>query len=344
MLKIPPCFFFFRCYIINRQVIEDEEEIKIKNAFLAFLRKDKRRTFHSPSTIRKLLNDPKKPMSYAFILNRVNKLFRSWAEKVLPKSILAEKYNDDAKVEATEDAAAAAAAVAAATTSEANNKSESDHVRALGRLQRARARLDDRVEDPLPEVLAAANRAKRKQTEQKYQSEDDEEDKQLLSPSKSKRMRSRSPRARGKLLEKKKTAIRLGFTPEVADESDSENIEDPEEEEEVLSQVKKRTIAVKSQGSPTKTPVKSQQKKYEGRRAWTDVEKNAIKEGIQNFGIGKWALIKEENAVILGNRTSGQIKVRLFFFSFLYQYFLIIHVCIYFVEYYVSHAVAFFFC
>ena len=340
MLKIPPCFFFFRCYIINRQVIEDEEEIKIKNAFLAFLRKDKRRTFHSPSTIRKLLNDPKKPMSYAFILNRVNKLFRSWAEKVLPKSILAEKYNDDAKVEATEDAAAAAAA----TTSEANNKSESDHVRALGRLQRARARLDDRVEDPLPEVLAAANRAKRKQTKQNYQSEDDEEDKQLLSPSKSKRMRSRSPRARGKLLEKKKTAIRLGFTPEEADVSDSENIEDPEEEEEVLSQVKKRTIAVKSSGSPTKTPVKSQQKKYEGRRAWTDVEKNAIKEGIQNFGIGKWALIKEENAVILGNRTSGQIKVRLFFFSFLYQYFLIIHVCIYFVEYYVTHAVVFFFC
>jgi hypothetical protein len=353
VLKIPPGPPPPR-YIINRQVIDNEEESKIKNAFLAFLKKDKRGTFRSPSTIRKLLNDPKKPMSYAFILNRVNKLIRSWAEKVLPKPILAEKYYDDAKVGAAEAAAAAAAAM----TSEANNKSESDHVRALGRLQRARARLDDRVEDPLPEVLAAATRAKRKRTKQKYQSEDDEDKddeddsdssskgelikrnkNQLLSPSKSKRSRNRSPRARGKLLDKKKTAIRLGFTPEEAGESDDENIEDPEEEEEVLSQVKKRTITVKSPGSSAKKMGKSQQKKYEGRRAWTDVEKNAVKEGIQNFGIGKWAVIKEGNALILRNRTSGQIKVSFFLFSFLDQYiiFLIIHTCIYSVEYYIIY-------
>ena len=53
---------------------------------------------------------------------------------------------------------------------------------------------------------------------------------------------------------------------------------------------------------------KSQKKMYEGRRMWIDIEKNCIKEGIQNHGLGKWALIKNENSTILRHRTSGQIK------------------------------------
>jgi len=270
--------------------------------------------FRSPSTIRRLLNDPKKPMSYAFILNRVNKLIRSWACKVFERPKLAEVYllnNNDS-----------AAAADAAMTSEANNKSEIDYARALRRLQRSRARLEDHVEDPLPDVVLAATRAKRKRTKQKNQSEDEKNDeegsdsssqverikhkknKHYLSPSESKRARM-SPQGRGKLLEKKKTATRLGFTLEEEEESDDENIEDLEED--VLPQVKQRASAVKSPSSIKQK--KSQQKTYEGRRLWTDVEKNTVIEGIQNFGLGKWAEIKKNNSVILRNRTSGQIKV-----------------------------------
>mmetsp|Transcript_44345 Transcript_44345/g.49470 ORF Transcript_44345/g.49470 Transcript_44345/m.49470 type:complete len:560 (+) Transcript_44345:209-1888(+) len=284
------------------QVIEEEEEDKIKSAFLSFLQKDNMDVFRSPSTIRRLLDDPKRPLSYAFLLSRVNKLIRSWACKVFERPKLAEIYNDSA------------AATAVAMTSDA---------RALRRLQQSRARLEDHVEDPLPDVVVAATRARRKRTNQKNQSEDENDDeegsdsssqaerikhehkknKHFLFPSESKRAR-RSPQGRGKLLEKKKTATRLGFTPEEGEESDDENIEDPEED--VLPQVKRCAFVVKSPSSAKQK--KSQQKTYEGRRLWTDVEKNTVIEGIQNFGLGKWAEIKKNNSVILRNRTSGQIK------------------------------------
>jgi hypothetical protein len=59
-----------------------------------------------------------------------------------------------------------------------------------------------------------------------------------------------------------------------------------------------------------KKPRKSQQKTYEGRRTWTEIEIYAVKEGIAAFGWGKWALIKDYYNAILKNRTSSQIKVR----------------------------------
>merc|ERR1712238_548030 len=282
------------------RVIEEEEEDKIKSAFLSFLQKDNMDVFRSPSTIRRLLDDPKRPLSYAFLLSRVDKLIRSWAFKVPGRPKLAEIYNDSAVT------------AAVAMTSDA---------RALRRLQQSRARLEDHVEDPLPDVVVAATRARRKRTKQKNQSEDEKDDEEgsdsssqaertkhkhkknthFLFPSESKRAR-RSPQGRGKLLEKKKTATRLGFTP--GEESDDENIEDSEED--VLPQVKRRAFVVKSPSSAKQK--KSQQKTYEGRRLWTDVEKNTVIEGIQNFGLGKWAEIKKNNSVILRNRTSGQIK------------------------------------
>ena len=54
---------------------------------------------------------------------------------------------------------------------------------------------------------------------------------------------------------------------------------------------------------------KSQQKKYQGRRLWTEEEKLAVKRGCQELGIGRWAEIKTNYFSSLRDRTSGQIKV-----------------------------------
>ena len=56
--------------------------------------------------------------------------------------------------------------------------------------------------------------------------------------------------------------------------------------------------------------MKSQTKKYEGRRVFSDEEKRAIREGVRELGVGKWAPIKEMYNVILQDRTSQQIKVQ----------------------------------
>ena len=44
------------------------------------------------------------------------------------------------------------------------------------------------------------------------------------------------------------------------------------------------------------------------RLRWTDEEKNCVKLGVKNHGIGKWVRIKKEFAQTLRNRTSVQIK------------------------------------
>ena len=245
-------------------------------------------------------------MSFSFLLNRVTKLFRSWAIKVFERPKLGEVYPliRDGK---------------AAGTGAASSISESNRTRALRRLQKSRLRLDDQVQDPLPGVIAAATRVrKRSKRSEDNEDEDEDEDREISSeavtkdklqntrksfPTKSKRARkSRSPTAHGKLLEKKKSAISLEFTQE------EEEISEPEEsDEDVLPQMEKHASAVKSPSSAQKRK-KSQEKMYEGRRMWIDIEKNCIKEGIQNHGLGKWALIKNENSTILRHRTSGQIK------------------------------------
>jgi hypothetical protein len=61
--------------------------------------------------------------------------------------------------------------------------------------------------------------------------------------------------------------------------------------------------------SPASKRRKSQEKKYEGRRRFTDEEKRAIKEGVREKGMGKWAEIKELYWATLQDRTSQQIKV-----------------------------------
>ena len=53
---------------------------------------------------------------------------------------------------------------------------------------------------------------------------------------------------------------------------------------------------------------KSQQKKYEGKRPWSEEEKTAIIEGMRRHGKGNWAEIKKDYDVLFAMRTSGQIK------------------------------------
>lgn len=48
------------------------------------------------------------------------------------------------------------------------------------------------------------------------------------------------------------------------------------------------------------------------RMRFTEVEKNAIRKGVRQFGFGKWSEIKSEYAVELRNRTNVNIKVTLY--------------------------------
>jgi hypothetical protein len=309
-------------------MVKEEEEKRIKKAFLSLLKNEKTNTFHSPSTIQRLLNDPSQPHSFAFFLNRASKLMRAWTSQVF----------DSPTIIDVNLASARKSNLIVAT------KSETGQARAFQKLQRSRARLNEHVDDPLADIVAAAatipkrnrnNRArnrKRKQqekslAEEKDSDEESDEDssagdpaftvRSKISPMKtSPKKRRKSPRksparAQGTMLDKKKSATRLSFTQEEDEAIDSEDIDDPDQEDEVLSDVKKRAKIASPSPSNKR---KSQQKMYEGRKIWTDAEKNAVIEGIGRFGAGKWAQIKSEYFLTLKFRTSGQIKVSIYEF------------------------------
>lgn len=120
------------------------------------------------------------------------------------------------------------------------------------------------------------------------------------------------------MYQRKKSAVQLRF-----DESEEEDVdsEDPTRDRtRHLSKVptprgspmrKRHSVGSEDGGDGTpsrKKSRKSQQKKYEGRRQWSDDEKNAVAEGIRKFGIGNWARIKDHYNVLFSMRTSGQIK------------------------------------
>jgi hypothetical protein len=107
---------------------------------------------------------------------------------------------------------------------------------------------------------------------------------------------------KGKFLEHKKSATRVDF---------QSNDEEVIMEEWDGGDWEAAPQIPRGMAKPTgKKSRKSQQKKYEGRRMWTETEIYAIKEGIASFGWGKWAEIKDHYNAILKNRTSSQIKVR----------------------------------
>ena len=277
-------------------MVDKEDEKRIKKVFLSLLKNDQSDTFQSPTTIRRLLDDPTQPHSFAFFLNRTNKLMRAWASQVLDS--------------------------ATPTNISLPPEASIGQARALKKLQRSRETLKEHVEDPLQETLKAADKAKRipkRKHQEAIPSEDkfannkesgddvSAGDRAFSGRTKTvKKKRITSPRGRGTMLEKKKSAKRLNFTPEK--ESDSEEIEDPKEEDEVLPDVKRRA---KRMSTSPQRKLKSQEKMYEGRRVWSDAEKSAVIQGLGRFGVGKWAEIKKEYFLTLKFRTSGQIKVRI---------------------------------
>ena len=282
-------------------MLEDEVDLSIKKILIILLKDTKNGIFHSPSSIQSLFANPSCPLSFTYFLNRVNKLMRAWVLQVFEGPTTIDMHLSNARK----------------SKSVVPENIEGGQVRALKKLQRSRARLNETVEDPLSEVLAAATGARRNQKRKQWEpnlseseSQDDEESSDNIDEEDQvvmkKKKHKRSSVARGTMLDKKKSATRLTFTPEKED--DSEDIEEPIEEDEVLPDVKKR--AKVASPSPKKK-LKSQQKMYEGRRVWTDEEKNAVIEGIRRFGLGKWAEIKKEYFLTLKFRTSGQIKVRI---------------------------------
>ncbi|VEU38709.1 unnamed protein product [Pseudo-nitzschia multistriata] len=266
-----------------------------QKVFRIFLKSDGTDTFRSPATIRGLLDDHTKAYSFTLLRNRVDKLIRRWVSDVFQPVTIVGRANPEAAVE----------------------ESQTD---ALQRLQRSRARLRERVEDPMSETVAAATLAQLNK-EGKHPSpmpsgdepQDDEHsekenDRTERSPSnttavkKYKRRRGMSPITKGRMLDKKRSATRLDFT-----QSDDEEIEDPEVQDEVLPDVRRPIQVRTSPGTPSKKK-RSQEKSYQGRRVWSDIEKQAVKDGIIRFGVGMWARIKNDKGVILRDRTSGQIK------------------------------------
>jgi len=290
----------------------EEQTRLLQKAFCSLLKNERTNTFHSPATMRRIFDDPTRNYSFTRLFNRVDKLIRQWVSIVFKEPIAI-------------DTDVSNAARAPNSTGAVESENEGAQARALKRLQRSRARLKDRVTDPLAEAVFVANRArgnrKRKQRNHiPYDDDDDddedEEEQEEESGGEDGSVEGRSftnnaevnkhgrhrtaPGARGRMLDKKKSATRLGFT-----QSDNEEIDDPEDE--VLPTVRRR-IQVTELSSPTKKIKKSQVKMYEGRRNWSDSEKKAVIDGVIRWGVGNWSQIKTNDAVILGNRTSGQIK------------------------------------
>jgi hypothetical protein len=139
------------------------------------------------------------------------------------------------------------------------------------------------------------------------ESEDDRSSSRQSSPQR------KRPRV-GNHLRKERATTRLDVEDAVEDERS-------EPDEDVgLSDLPSRAIRVNRTPSPSqvkkyegirvnRNPSPSQVKKYEGNRGFTDEEKSAIKEGVRDLGLGKWARIKELYKEELQDRTSGQIKV-----------------------------------
>jgi hypothetical protein len=223
-------------------------------------------SFRSPHDISKLLNDPSQVFSYKKFLQRAGELLQLWVKTVLGKPLLYDFYFGD------------------------NAKDK------LQRLKESRERLGDHVEDPLPEIAEIAARARREHHSALMDDSDDSDKTDDEHPRKRK----------GHMLDKKKSATRLGFDDNGNDDDEDEEVEDPDPPA-LRSPPPKRIFSPRT--SPLKKQRKSQEKSYEGRRNWSDAEISALREGIAEYGLGKWALIKERYDTVLKDRTSGQIKV-----------------------------------
>jgi hypothetical protein len=166
----------------------------------------------------------------------------------------------------------------------------------LEELRKDRAALNTKHgNDPLAETLTAAAGAQgvaRKRNHDEVDDDDEDGD------------GDRHERD-SKLLEKKRSAIRLQF----------QDIDDDDDEEDepgnvTLSDLPNRAKA-KSKSPGKLAPdqgIFTPTGRVERRRFWTEEETIALKEGVRTLGTGRWADIKSDHQYILRNRTSVQIK------------------------------------
>jgi hypothetical protein len=177
---------------------------------------------------------------------------------------------------------------------------------ALMRLREARHLLKHEGTDPLEESIRLANTLSAGNS---------------ASPN---RGRTRAPgshsrrRAGSSMYKRKATATRLEFEE---DDEEEVNSNDPTVGTYHLSKLPRREARPEfeesdEEYSPNKKKRrKSQEKKYQGKRPWSDEEKMAIVEGIRKLGLSKWAKIKKKYDVLFELRTSSQIKVSLSYFT-----------------------------
>jgi hypothetical protein len=242
----------------------------------------------SPHDLYRLLHDPSKVYSFERLVSRLDVLFREWVVIVFCEPELSDTYLERSK-----------------------NKKEAQ---ARERLQKAREHLSQQGgPDPIDEAVAIAARARRSTRQRSAakaaarkddNSDGDDEDEENHDPAPQRQSGKRKRHSKGGFYRKSERATAIEF-------EDYDDVEDSDDDAAVLPDPK-RPLKVSSPGTPGKAR-KSQQKPYEGRRPWTDLEKKAIIEGIPRHGFGKWAKIKEEYDSILKHRTSGQIKVNIYF-------------------------------
>lgn len=217
-----------------------------------------------------------KPFTYERLINRIELLMDQWCALIFEEPLLNAFYF----VEGAED---------------------EERTYAVQRLREARHTLRNEGQDPLEDSIRLANAVTGQSTRQTQ-------------------ARRTGPQTRtqngSSLYKKRKTAVQLEFDDdeEVEGQEGMDDDDDPHwDGTRHLSRLPARAELNNSEDgySPARKKRRgSQQKKYEGRRRWSEEEKNAILQGVREMGKGSWASIKEKYEILFELRTSGQIKVR----------------------------------
>lgn len=265
---------------IYRHAVASAKDEKIQKAMSRLLTQEQD-SFRPAHDILRLFNDPKEVFSYPKLMDRTDTLLQAWTAKALGEPNLAELYLPG---------------------SDAASKQERRDQERRKRLQDSRARLNEQVVDPLPHAIAIAEKARRLRNSTSLDDDIDDIDEVL-------EKKQKHRKRRGNFLDKKKSATKINFNNSDDDDDEEEHIEDPEDNGDGAVLTSPKKIAKTAASTSPRKWRKSQTKKYEGNRIWTESETTAIKQGIAEFGWGKWAQIKDQYKIILKDRTSGQIKV-----------------------------------
>ena len=207
---------------------------------------------------------------------------------------------------------------------------QEEHQEHLREMHLARRNLENSFQDPLPETIAAAERAAAPQRRNRNKNKNnnipqtDAEDAASNLPhsgSSPRNNNNESTKRRGgrepvrDINQRKKSAQSLHFDD--SDDDDYETVNSPVKLSELPTTIKNNDSNTKhrhQQRSPSrsKAPTYSSASGGAGgkRKRFTDEEKRAIRKGVERHGVGKWAEIKADFAVILRSRSNVQIKVR----------------------------------